>query len=412
MEGLDGSNPFAPALDRAIAFIHERIPGHAAEIELALADQGITTGSFRIEGIVKAGQIFGREVPFAITAVGDKRVVTSLAAEGLIDSIRQTARKSVEHWGATTVSDVTAQVNDGSAYSADEHFVGGVVAMLDGFRWLDESGGWFWLTDVKTNRMRNQIEKILAVAGEITVSELRAGVGRHHRMQGFAPPQRVLLELCRQLSGFSVDGSMVRAHPPLGWRRALQDTEATMVEVLCEHGPVMKRSRLEELCLERGMNRSTFYVYLGYSPVIAHYARGVYGLRGSHLPPGLVDSLAPARRQGRVLVDYGWAKDGRVWLGYRLSTAMLSSGVLGAPAEFRDFLEGEFALRDHDGTNVGTLVFKSTSGAWGLGRFFRRRGGEPGDYLLIECDLSSRQATVSIGDASLFERMNSADQHE
>jgi len=38
------------------------------------------------------------------------------------------------------------------------------------------------------------IEKILAVAPQIDVSELRAGISRNDRMEGFAPPRRVLLE--------------------------------------------------------------------------------------------------------------------------------------------------------------------------------------------------------------------------
>jgi hypothetical protein len=41
----------------------------------------------------------------------------------------------------------------------------------------------------------NQVEKILSACKRIHVCELRAGVSRHHRREGFAPPQRVLLQL-------------------------------------------------------------------------------------------------------------------------------------------------------------------------------------------------------------------------
>ena len=56
------------------------------------------------------------------------------------------------------------------------------------------------------------------------------------------------------------------------------DTERTMADVLKEHGPILERQRLEDLCTARGLKRDTFYVHLTYSPVIERYAQGVYGL--------------------------------------------------------------------------------------------------------------------------------------
>jgi hypothetical protein len=54
-----------------------------------------------------------------------------------------------------------------------------------------------------------------------------------------------------------------------------------MVDVLREHGPIMPKAKLEELCVEKGLRRDTFSIHLTYSPVIARYATGVYGLRGA-----------------------------------------------------------------------------------------------------------------------------------
>jgi hypothetical protein len=38
-----------------------------------------------------------------------------------------------------------------------------------------------------------------------------------------------------------------------------------------------------------------------------------------------------------------------------------------------------------------------------IGPFFRRRGGEPGDYLVVDFDLQAREAMVHIGDAGLLD---------
>jgi hypothetical protein len=96
------------------------------------------------------------------------------------------------------------------------------------------------------------------VADEIDIGELRAGVRRHHRMEGIAPPQRVLLELCRQLNWCHVEDRAVRASAPLDWRAILSETEQIMADILKASGPAMQRERFEEECLARGLNRTTF----------------------------------------------------------------------------------------------------------------------------------------------------------
>ena len=57
---------------------------------------------------------------------------------------------------------------------------------------------------------------------------------------------------------------------------------------------------------------------------------------------------------------------------------------------------------------VGNLVAKDTS-VWGLGPFFRRRGGEPGDTLTIRFDLKGRVAVVELGDEPSDDSRASAD---
>ncbi|MEO6787047.1 MAG: hypothetical protein ABI318_13015, partial [Chthoniobacteraceae bacterium] len=264
-----------------------------------------------------------------------------------------------------------------------------------GFQWLDEQSGWFWLTTTSRNALLNQIQKVIAVAPRIHVSELRAGVSRHHRREGFAPPQRVLLALCAHAGGYAVEGDFVMATPPLPYRDVLSETEAVIVDVLLQHGPVMQRPKLEELSVANGLQRDTFYIHLTYSPVIARFARGVYGLRGAHAPPGLAQSMVEKRRPTRVLADYGWLPDGRIFLSYKLSEGSLANGIVSVPTGMKSYLQGEFRLLIGDGQPAGQLVVKDNQ-AWGLGPFFRRRGGEPGDLFQITFDLNQKFALLSL----------------
>jgi hypothetical protein len=83
---------------------------------------------------------------------------------------------------------------------------------------------------------------------------------------------------------------------------------------------------------------------------------------------------------------------------------MLSNGIISIPSALKNFLQGRFALKTADNSNVGVLVVRDNS-AWGLGPFFTRRGGEVGDYLSIVFDLPKQEAVTQIGDASLIDEL-------
>ena len=139
-----------------------------------------------------------------------------------------------------------------------------------------------------------------------------------------------------------VDGTTVRDEPPLDYEEILEGTEETMARILFEEGPLVTGTRFEELCLSSGMNASTFYVYLGNSPIIARYARGVYGLVGAQFPPGAAETLAPKRSKKKVLRDYGWTIDGGIWITYVMSDSLVKSGVATVPSAMRKYLTGSF----------------------------------------------------------------------
>jgi hypothetical protein len=185
----------------------------------------------------------------------------------------------------------------------------------------------------------------------------------------------------------------------LDYRDVLGEIERTMVEVLNDNGRVMERQMFEDLCLERGIKRETFYIYLTYSPVLARYAPGVYALRGTDVSPGYAEALSVGRKKSRVLRDFGWKDDGNTFLTYTLSEAMISRGVAHVPRKLSDFLSGTYQLRVTQDKIFGRLTAEDTR-VWGLSSLFRRRGGEPGDSLSILFDLKNRIATVELAQSS------------
>lgn len=393
---LEGKCPYLPVLDRALAAAAAETPCVKSQVENALHEQGFTKGRFLIEGLIQAAQMTSRACPFVLESVEEQLYAVPASARGIAKLIGHIARKAISHWGVATIEDIAAQSSTVAGKEVPMPFAHAVLTAQNGFRWLDRASGWFWLESTARNALLNQIGKVLAACDRIHVGELRAGVSRNHRREGFAPPQRVLLELCAQSTWCHVEGSFVSA-PSLDPRFVLSQTERVIVSILKENGNILPRVHLEELCLSQGLKRDTFYVNLSYSPVIARYAPGVYGVRGAPIPPGRAESLVEPRRKTRVLADYGWLPDGRVFVSYKLSEGALSNGIVTVPAGMKTYLQGEFRLLLPDGELVGQLVIKDTQ-AWGLGPFFRRRGGEPGDFFQIVFDTKTRKASVVLAE--------------
>lgn len=277
------------------------------------------------------------------------------------------------------------------------------VLRIEGFAWLDDEHRWFCV-HVSRNRLLNQVLKIMSVAGSIDLSELRSGVGRHHRMKGFHPPREVLAALCVSSGLYSRHGDRIVGGSQLpDWRKVLGNNERKLVQALFDFGPVMRRDDLERVAVdERGLNRSSFYIYLSYAPMIERYAPGVFGLRGSPVTAAEVDALIPQRVRHQVLQDQGWTANGRLWAAFRISPAAASTGILGAPAAVRAVTSGSYDLFAEDERPVGTLVIEQSM--WGLSPFFRRWGVEAGDLVVLELDVSERRATVSVGTDELLLR--------
>jgi len=127
-----------------------------------------------------------------------------------------------------------------------------------------------------------------------------------------------------------------------------------------------------------------------YSPIITKYSIGVYGLRSAKTQPGVIESLKKTWTKNLSLVDFGWTKDGNIWVGRRITNATYNSGVFSIPGSMKQWLQGDFSFYTSDDALIGNLKVKDTS-AWAIKSFLRRRGGEVNDYIVITCDIESRK---------------------
>lgn len=400
--------PFMPRLDAALDFIAANAPCVADEISGKLRTHGFSVVAFDLGSISNAARLFRREVPFAFAEASARRIAIPAGGDYAAGKIVSTARRRIRQWGAATLADASAEA--AAAASLPEEVARSIIRSRADFEWLDEERDWFWLKSVPRNRVINRMAKVMRVAPVISIAELRDGVRRHYRMEGYAPPRRVLTEMCKRLSWCQIigeDGTVTATAIPerLG---VLSDMETLMMEILQTHDSIMRRDDFERVCLARGMNRATFFVYLDYSPIIIRHMRGVYGLRGATVAPGVAESLAPKIKRTKVLQDYGWLPDGKLWVGYKLSESVVTNGVCGIPASLAEHVQGEFGMNDQDGVFINTFTARNSS-AWGFGAFLRRRGGEAGDTFVMVFDLQARTVTPHIGDDSLLDEFQQPD---
>jgi len=280
------SRPHAPVLDRVIELIGESVPALASEIEDSLRFRGLTAGSFRLEGVLRAAELFGRTAPFTITRVRGSRLAHR--SDGLLrrdeksfDPVLRVAWHETSRWGVAKMTQVVAHVRKKECKLYDKALVESIVTCARGFRWLDQAAGWFWLTDVPQNPLLNRARKILSVVSPVRTTELWAGIFRDHRMRRISVPHHVLVDLCRQSPGIEVFDEKVSAKSAIDPEDVLDEAEIQMWHALSTNSGAMPRSKFKSVCFQMGIKPSTFYHHLLYSPIITLYEARRCGLTGS-----------------------------------------------------------------------------------------------------------------------------------
>ncbi|MBN1908860.1 MAG: hypothetical protein JW818_03900 [Pirellulales bacterium] len=389
----------APVMDRVLAHLRSALPCPVDTLERDLIERGWTAVGLDLDRVLEGARLLGRETPCTVVRIETGRLAVALEQAEAPAWIIETAKRELYYRGLTTLKRVNRALQRRDGLRVDPRLMAEVIQLIDGFRWLDRRRGWFRSLAVGRHGLPRTIEKVLAVAGPVSVADLRAAVGRNRRMWKVPPPKQILLEYCRQTPGLVVDDRRIASLDPKGWREILGGVEKQLVEILERHGPVMERSELEERCVGSGMNRFSFHAFVAASPVIVQYGHSVYGLLGANVSRRAVQALVRRRRieraPARVLDAHGRTADGRFWLRYRLSKAASTYAVVTIPSEWKETILGKFALFAEGGTRVGTLAAKDGR-AWGLGAHLRRQGAQVGDQVLLTVDVDARSAVITL----------------
>jgi hypothetical protein len=397
--------PFAPVLDSVLIYIRSRAPVSVAILHDELQSAGVRLQGATVETILHLGKLLGRNTGVALMGEGDDAVV-HVHETAMLTSRIERAVKRVARVGAAKLTQLLAAVNRdkwSSQSQLTEEAVIEELQFIKGVSWLDREAGWFSYraSDERPRPLWIRIRKVLAVAGTICARDLRTALRKDARTK-IAPPEQVLVEFCRRQKACCVVGDTIAMRAPQSPLGVLKGPERTLVDLLLEHGGVCHQETLQKLAVQRGVSPPSFWRCLTYAPTIMRYARGVYGLVGANVHPGMIDSLMKPTRRPRLVLDHGWTSNGGVWLAYRTSSACLATGVIGVPSAKRGFIKGSFNLTDHNGVRMGKVAIRASS-MWGLGSYFRKTRAQRGDTLILVFDVPNRIAIAQLGNASLLD---------
>ncbi|HEX4133746.1 MAG TPA: hypothetical protein VHY84_03915 [Bryobacteraceae bacterium] len=236
----------------------------------------MTRTVFRLEGIVEIAALLRRAVPFRITNLHGRRFIVA-AEYPRFRHIVTAARDRVRRYGVANLAACRAGRSKSGDVRRELDLLETILTAAGDFRWLNRRTGWFWFSEVTTNRVVSRIIKMLAVANPLTSAEIRAGLGR---MLDPLAPDATLLELCRQLPGLSVDGERIRADSEIKVSDVLNKTERDIFRLLSENNGCMSNSDL--ICRSRGIGvkRPTLYQCVSNSPIVLRHNRNYYRLIG------------------------------------------------------------------------------------------------------------------------------------
>jgi len=389
---------FLPSLERVLRFLANRVPMLADDVERELCKLGLTARQFRAESIIATAKWMGMPTLLGVDqSTGARLLLTRSDDSGWARLIEVHTRRTVSKYGVATFVEINAELADKIGSFADLKILTAIISAMPSYEALGQ--GWFWLREGSRNHMLTIIRKVFAVAPRIHLSEMRAAIANDPRGMGFAPPKEVVARFCQSAVDCAVDDDFLVIRKPHTPESVLSDNELMLFNIFCTHGPLLRREDIERLCVERGMNRTTLGIYLTRLAIVARFSPSIYGLRGAIFSPSDLERLS-VRRQDRYS-DHGWTENAQPWAAVELSPSAITSGVVQLPTNFRQQMRGRYVLKTEDGLAVGQLVV-SDQATWGLGPLFRRRGGEPGDILLLTFDLRQREVTARFGDLTVL----------
>jgi len=408
---VDGFVP--EGVRRSIAVAEQSLPMLESELGEALLNAKLCFVRFSCDALVSAAAVFRENPPFELVRFGCRDGLVKSGTANGIDHLAATAESLMRIRGCANVIELTDRAREIFGPNTSQNFTEAVIRTGARFEWLDQENGWFWYMPNRSggsNRLINQIKRVMAVTPSIRLREFRAAIRRDHRRGSFAPPLKVLAAVCKRLFFIRVDGDAVIRIPSVPrWDDVLGPHEATLMSTLKASAPLLSGEELVARCRQRGMKENTISQLMSRSAILTMPVPGLYALVGAAVPAGRDDERAPGSIEAvSTNGGHGFLPDGRVFLAWKLDSSALRSGVLRVPKPVSMLVEGDYRLKTVTGRELGFLQVRQLA-CWDVRGLLRHTSGDLDDTLIIVLDPRGRDATGIIGDETAISGVTSGD---
>lgn len=396
-EKISAKKVIVPSVARALSVCAEAAPASEAFLSDLLVREGIASSRVSIEGVINAAKLAKLKPKIESAAPPFAHFFVPLGGSTIPGAASRYARQKLSSRGVLNYLQLADHVLSETKLVVTPDALEEILKHQDGYVRFDDFPGWFWFRTSR-NRLLNVFRKMFAVSDRLHVSEVRSAVQRSRRLEGFAPPQRVLLGVAAQVAEFQVEDEFIRraeGTDTAGW---IEGTEATFYSVLKRAGGVLDRASLTRECLAEGMNEITLQIYLGSSPIIQNLGRGAFALIGADYSEQSIEQYQRPRGV-RAVIDHSWTSEGHIRVRYRVTDHILYTGFVPIPSQFSEYLaRQQFEIHDAGATPLGAVLKTKDAQAWGLKRLLNAMGAEAGDPFELSFNLGTKVASMSFGE--------------
>ena len=298
-----------PCIDSLIDLMEPHLPAPLSELEEVC--RGVLGDRLSLVGVERfAREILGKSI-MTIThnaadmcRVGEPYVVKSSHDAELVRTLREEALWMIRSVGAAHLHLVTGAASAalGRAVSASE--ASRYIQVVEGFEWLAEDDGWFWLGPNHENRVFLVVRKILAVAQQkVDVADIAAALLKSWRERYDSDRRRpylvglptiVLNQLLARLTWLrQIQQDDYLPLEPIAPGDVLSSSERAVYHQLVNNRGVSSRYLLTSALVPDRVSFMSLSQVLAMSPICVQMDYGVFALIGAKLsPPAIATAFA------------------------------------------------------------------------------------------------------------------------
>jgi transcriptional regulator with XRE-family HTH domain len=368
-ERAQSIKPHTPCLDELAKTIESLAPITVTEIDERL--RPLLGESLSVVAAARfAREVLGRSVASLTDATFDRITRSAPMAINaqtydveLLRAVRECTMKMVRGSGAAQVNFVAGAAGALLNRGVTPEQVIKACKVVDGFEWLLESHGWYWLGADWDNRIFNITKKLLASANRrVDIEEIFGAFGRSRR-DIYEPgktrpywidaPHSVLVAVLSRVPWLeTIQQDDFRLRTPVPVETMLSDTELHLYRLLLRLGGVAAKHTINENLQQTGLVKfMALQVTLDGSPIISKLDMGIYALRGRPISP---EAFATAvkevgGRNGTQVALDPVDDQGFYRLALELSPYNLQRSIMAVPNSLaRALPTGDYALEGFD----------------------------------------------------------------